>query len=706
MKKGFDLRKGGKFITGMLVVCLAFMMFGVCYAEEDAAATKESEVHSLGAIVVSARKVEENVQDVPASISVFTDLEMENAGIDTILDITRLSPNVSMRQNGTENFVLIRGISIPHTTLSGPTGFYIDDVARSNPYMNDLALYDLERVEVLKGPQGTLYGRNSLSGVVNVITRQPGNEFQGKVMAGYNIWDTEHGSSPGYRLGVNLSGPLVQDKLAAGIAGLLDQTDGYMKNLYDQDDEALKEDRKNLRGTLRFTPSDPLEITFIADVMDGDNGNGFYRYATGPDSTERHQIDWDGSNRWEEESNSQTFRVKYTGEGFNLLSVTGKTHDYSEFDTDYDFTSVAPGWGNMLVEYGGDMWSQEFRLSSQENRTPIEWLVGVSAFTEDIDSRVEYDAWGEIRDTDIERTGYALFGQATYTVRGKLHLTAGMRYDHLDLKGEQNYSVGAFQARYKAEKDGGEVLPKFSAAYDFLENVMGYATASKGYLPGGVNYAFVTDNDNFVYDPEFAWSYEIGLKNMLMDNKLQFNASIFYVDMKDKQVIQWLSPTERTIENAADAHSQGFELELRMMPIQGLDLFAGYGYTEAEFDDYMASQADGSTEDYSGNILPNVAQYTYNIGAQYTHLSGFFGRFDIVAADEFYTDAGNVSKGGDYTLVNLRLGYQGEAFDVILWGENITDEEYDSKIWDFPGMPVVKDDGPPRRIGATLTWRF
>lgn len=709
MKNGFELQMGGRLFTGILALCLAFMMLSVGYtqeAEKDGAATKEAKIFVIEPVVVSARKVEENVQDVPASISVFTDVEMEDAGIDTIEDITRLSSNVVMIQNGPEKFVQMRGISIIDGSLSGPTGFYVDDVPWTSPFLNDLSLFDVERVEILKGPQGTLYGKNSLSGVINVITKQPGNTFSGKVVTEYNYYDTDHGSSPGYRIGVNLSGPLVQDKLAFGIAGQVEQTDGYMENIYNQDDQADEEDRKSLRTTLRWTPSDALDISFVAGFMDGANKNGYCRYSNGPYATARHQIDWDGKYSWEEDSNSQTLRIKYKMDGYELLSVTGRIHDDTYFDSDYDFTSSAGyNYGNGLFWYGEDMLSQELRISSADNDSPFDWLIGMSGFTEKIDYLINIDAYGMVRDTDIERTGYALFGQGTYTLWGKLHLTAGLRYDYQELEGEQNYNYGTVQAIYQGESDEAEVLPKFSVAYDFHKNIMGYATVSKGYLEGGINYAFPTDNDSFLFLPEFAWNYEMGLKTMLWDDRLQFNACLFYVDMRDKQVIQWLTPLTRTIGNAADAHSQGLELEFKMNLSHGLALFAGYGYTNAEFDDYMAQLSDGSTADYEGHYLAGVPRHTYNIGAQYNHKSGFFSRIDLLVADEFYTDVANTFQGGDYSLLNLRLGYQGEKFDVILWGENILDDEYDVRLWDL-GTMVSKEDGPPRRIGITVTWRF
>ncbi|PIE74885.1 MAG: hypothetical protein CSA18_02955 [Deltaproteobacteria bacterium] len=715
IRSGEDMKKeiksqNSKLSTRTLVIFFLFITLGVFSAEVYAAAEKsQGQNHVVfEPVIVTAQKVEENVQDVPASISVFSTTEMEEVGIDTMLDIIRMSPNVIMRKTGPERVIQMRGISVNEGCMSGPTGLYVDDTPRIGPFFNDLTLYDVERVEVLKGPQGTLYGKNSLSGVINVVTRQPGNTFGGKILAGYNFYDTGHGKAPGFRLGANLSGPVVVDKLALGIAGQLESTDGYVENLFNQDDEALKEERKNLRTTLRWTPSDSLDISLFANLMDADNGGATYRFSSGPFATPRHQVNWDGKYCWDEENNNQTLRVKYRGNGFNLLSVTGRTHEELLTENDFDFTP-APTLGSGSMEYAATMFSQEFRFTSADDSV-FSWLVGISGFTEDVDFRVTVNGIGMDRDTEIERVGYALFGQATYTLWEKLNLTAGIRYDYLDTEGRQEHKgmdmSGPFQAAYQGETDSGEVLPKFSIGYDINENIMAYATVSRGYLEGGINHGFASNNDSFVFLPEFIWNYEIGVKSMLLDNRLTFNLSAFYMDMKDKQVIQWLTPMVRTIENAADAHSQGIELEMRMRLFRGMELFAGYGYTQSEFDNYMASQADGSTVDYSGNSLTKAPRHTYNVGAQYRHTCGFFSRIDLMAADEFYTDVANTAKGGDYRLLNLRLGYQGERFDFIVWGENITDDAYVTSLWNYGPGVALQEDGLPRRIGVTFTYRF
>lgn len=245
-------------ITGgrhLLALLLLWIFCTPTVWAQDTPATRNKDSLELETIKVTARKHEENLQDVPAAITVFTDIAIENAGIKDLKEITLQTPNVSMRSNGTENFVQIRGISIPHTSLAGPTPVYVDDVVMPNPYMGNPALFDIEQVEVLKGPQGTLYGRNSEAGVIQIITRQPGNELSGKISGTWGQYNALSTTA-------SVCGPIINNQLYFGLAGQVSNSDGPVKNVYNNDKKALKESTSALRPTLRWTPSQIIRILF------------------------------------------------------------------------------------------------------------------------------------------------------------------------------------------------------------------------------------------------------------------------------------------------------------------------------------------------------------------------------------------------------------------------------------------------------------
>lgn len=320
----------------------------------------------------------------------------------------------------------------------------------------------------------------------------------------------------------------------------------------------------------------------------------------------------------------------------------------------------------------------------------------------------------ELRTTDIEDKGYALFGQGTYTLFDRLHLTAGLRYDYIESKGHLVFGSSAGVATYGEEFDNSEVLPKIAVSYDFSDNIMGYTSFAKGYLPGSFNGKWATGTNNLTYDAEYSENYEIGLKCEWFDKRLVGNVSVFYIGMDDKQVAEWDFSSGgvgvNTIKNAANAYSKGFELDLRVKPMEGLDFIAGIGVTEAEIDDWIATEYDGSTGqsyqyDYSGKNLPNVPSYTFNLGVQYRNKSGLFCRGDLLGTGAVYSDSKNSAKEGEYILVNLRLGYESEKFDIILWCKNIFDEEYLKER--FAGSGYHQGlDGDPRMIGTSFTYRF
>lgn len=239
---------------------------------------------------------------------------------------------------------------------------------------------------------------------------------------------------------------------------------------------------------------------------------------------------------------------------------------------------------------------------------------------------------------------------------------------------------------------------------------MTYVSASKGYIVGSYNYCMFPAQETFSFDPEYTWNYEAGIKTSWLDNKLIVNLAIFYIDIDDKQVSEVdLNTSTVAITNAAKAHSHGVELELQARPIQGLDIFAGFGYAEAKFDDFTALEWNDTytalvQKDYKNNYLPYAPQYTYNLGVQYRHPSGFLGRVDFLGKDKFYGNYANTAEQKAYQTVNLRLGLEGEHFDFILWGKNVFDEEYVTYV--APYGYDVGVDGPPQTFGATVTYRF
>ena len=396
--------------------------------------------------------------------------------------------------------------------------------------------------------------------------------------------------------------------------------------------------------------------------------------------------------------------AKYSGQGFELVSVT--THSDFESDQlmDSDMAAAATPDGRYIFE--DEILAQEIRLMSTGDG-PLEWLLGLYGHIEQTDIYID-TPWSGTRDTAYQGINLAAFSQVTYTLFDSLHLNAGLRYDHLALDGDQAYTplLGPFQTIEKGATFD-ELLPRFGASYDVTEDVMVYASVARGYLSGGYSHNIATSATNFMYEPEYNWNYEVGVKSAWLNRKLQANLAAFYIDMTDKQVTEWLSgtPNDRKISNASKAYSRGLELELHAWPVKGLDVFGGLGYIEARFVDWTSPLAGGGTCVYDGLSLPFIPKFTGNAGVEYHHDSGLFGRLDMTFQTAYYSNVANNVKGDEFTVYNARFGYDKDGLAVTLWGKNIFDEVYVDQRWNWAGSYLVQD-APPRQLGVTVSYTF
>ena len=411
-----------------------------------------------------------------------------------------------------------------------------------------------------------------------------------------------------------------------------------------------------------------------------------------------------------QEGSGQILKAQYTADTFDILSITGRReyHQDSRLGTSVGLSDM----GENVWEFDDTLLSQEIRFSSNNDKKKLEWLLGFYAFKEDTDIYFSKFSDFQIRNTDVEKKGTAVFAQATLTFSEKLHLTAGGRYDHLELSGNQDlkgtdWSGNDISADYNKDLDYDEFLPKGVISFDASDDIMVYTSVAKGYLEGGYNYAQASDTAGFVFDPEYTWNYEFGIKTNWFSNRLLANCSLYYISMDDKQVSEYTPGGGiAQISNAAEAHSKGVELEVRARITPGLDIFGSFGYIDAKIDEW-----DAGSSDFSGNNMPNTPDYTYSAGIQYRHDNGFFGRADFLGTGEMYGNVQNDShvKLDAYELLNLRCGYESENYDIVLWCKNAFNEEYYASAFDY-GDPKeaigVAQNGEPREFGVNLTYRF
>ena len=691
------------FSNKIILLILLLLWGNIVLAETNK--NKGNNAFVLETITVTAQKIEENPQEVPVSMDVFSGQQLEDAGVEDTLDLIDLSPNVFIKQNQAEHALVIRGISSFKASTYSPAGFYVDDVSYPLHQMQNIEFFDLKRVEVLKGPQGTLYGRNSESGVINIVTRQPGNTFRAKISGKYAGYNTI-GS------GVSISGPVIEDKLYIGTALKYDTSDGFTENKADGDDTVMDWNHITGRATLRWTPSDAWDISIIAHANDYDDHGGGNRYVTGPYATESHEVYKDTVEFLEQKNNSQILKLKYKGDTVDILSVSSSLNQRLDKQNDSDMWNSSANQRVNNFKIRERQYSEEIRISSTKTES-FKWLAGVYGFVEENTFDYKYDIVSRNMTymhpvTDIDTAGYALFGQGTYTFWEKSHVTAGLRFDYQTLEGAQRDDVRMEECQDKLTFD--EILPKFAIRQDISKDMMAYLNVSKGYLVGGYNWLNATDV-TFTYNPEYTWNYETGIKTAWFSGRLISNLSFFYIDIKDKQVTETDYNTLSTsITNAASAHSQGAELQIHAIPVYGLELSAGLGYTESKFDDFKSTEWNSDKtalieNDYEDNFLPYAPKYTFNLGAQYRYGDFLFFRIDLFGADRFYGDSANISKQDAYETVDVKVGWEDERFDIYLWCKNIFDKEYLTYVASS-GNSIIGIDGKPRLAGMSVNIKF
>ena len=267
-----------------------------------------------------------------------------------------------MKKGSSTNMIIFRGISNDSDFLHSPVGFYVDDIGYSMNFMHNPDLYDIERIEVLRGPQGTLYGRNSESGAINIHTKQPDSEPRGKLITEVSSYDTDSGNSMGFRTGFSISGP-VAEKLYMGLAGAFESSEGYINNSYTHNDKAGETEHINGRLTTRWVPKSNLEMTAVFDILDADDANGNKRYVEGPFATDPHEIMYSyNNNKNEQSSDGQNFKIKYNTGNLDITSITGRRYYKNHMARDAGLTPVDDGINDLT--YTSDTLSQELRIAS------------------------------------------------------------------------------------------------------------------------------------------------------------------------------------------------------------------------------------------------------------------------------------------------------------------------------------------------------
>lgn len=675
----------------------------------------------LQEITVSARKRTESLQDIPEAVTAFDARSIEEARIENIVDAISLTPGISVvkdQQPGSA-VISIRGVS-QNRGGEPPAAFVVDGVPLANAYEYTQALFDIERIELLKGPQGSLYGRNAIGGAINITTRQPGNEVEGNVNVRVARGDE-------YKVGGSISGPIVEDKAFFRLSGVAHDTDGLIDNitLNRKVDEART---RSVRGKLLLTPTDALRIDLGAFYSRFRGGAGWWAPASRSPfglnaTTPLYVPQGDVFGTAPRDHKSASAKIDYEFGPVTLTSITGGVDLKESLTEDYDMTSSSILEGTATEHFRSV--TQEFRLTS-DTRNALRWVAGAffqhTKFTRRTNVFINSNApapFGggdgnpgtksliEVANLPIERTydAYALFGQADYEISDALTATLGLRYDTEDR--DQKIPAGLPKASFSA------LQPKFSLAYKINPDFLTYATVARGYRPGGFNDSATL---SATFAKESLISYELGVKTTLFENRLILNAAAYHQDFNDQQFYIVDGNGQQQIINGDKTKINGVELEFRAQLLSRLQLSGGIGYNDTDIRSFGSlPNLAFDVSAFRGNKVPLVPEYNAVLTAQYTQplwndLS-WQGRIDYRREGRSYAHPDNASKIGDYELADARVSLQTERWTVSLFGENIFDERYVTSQFDNAWSGIISGVDiawvpPPRTYGVEASFKF
>lgn len=690
--------------SGVVIGILATVVFAVFASPRFAGAEEKKEptektrgemvrgAHELESITVTAQKQEENIREVPISITVLDGLDIEDRRIDGFWKLADHVPGLMNTDIGMSDVFAqpsMRGITASPNSFSTSVGLYVDGVPVVSSPGYTANLLDIERVEVLRGPQGTLYGKNAEAGAINIITRQPDDEWRGTT-------GIEYGED-NKRLALGtVSGPLARDRLYFSLSGQYEAKDGFLESTYLG---GTDDDRKRYygRGQMRWTPAPNWDISLILSRLTLDEGgspqvaNPAMRSSYGLPALPDRTTQSDFRPVRDSHNDIQALKIAWdVNDAMRLTSITSRkmTDWYAAADFDFSSTNIYHVYNDS--EYSNI--SQEIRVNWQTGR--LKGLVGVygDKHLNDIDmGRLQSDGSGtSTTRRELGGDSYAVFGQVDYSLTRALHVIAGLRYE----KQNMDYKDGLLLV--DTDESWNKFTPKLSLQYRLSPGVNVYATVAQGFRTGGFNHT-TTDLEYRTYDPEELWSYEVGVKTSLLGNRLILNAGIYYMDIEDMQVEEGIDPMTTYITNAAEATARGGEIELTARLARGLTVTAGLAYNDTTFDTFKDALGD-----YSGNENPYAPDYNYNLGANYRLESGLFLSADLTGYGDMFIDKSNRNKVGAYELVNAKIGWEFERFDAYLYATNLFDTQYD--IRNFFGY--YNTYSPPRETGLRVNCRF
>ena len=700
-------------------------------------------VYELEQLVVGANKQQQNVQKTPVTMASIGAKAVESLQINEVSELNRLTANFKSYDDGGGSFTMFatRGI---YTIDQVPTiGFYIDGVPVFNTFGFPSILSDVESIEMLKGPQGTLYGRNALGGVVNITTRAPSNTVNGYVETGIGNLGQRQGA-------VGFGAALIQEKLYMRASGAYTNRDGYITNIGSGNRDLYA--RETASGNLRLDYYPSSKLSFLLNTSIEDRKVNAYALLGGfnvgsqvLDSLKNNNpftVDFDREGVYKTLISNTALKIGYEGAHYSLTAVS--SYQYTRLqrrNDDFDFTPFDINYLDRSLSKQQNF-AEEIRLQSK-GTTRLQWVAGLFLYRakESVENPIvngedaghSVGVYTQQTNTTAVQTGGAAFGQLSYQLLPQLNLFGGLRYEieSSDLSLEEfNTQEGVrFEApdgfvgspenpsprplmdrSFEGDATFEAVSPKMGISFQPSQKTFLFANVARGYRPGGLN-EFALTQEGLEYKPETSWNFELGAKMSWRDNTLRTNLTAFYIEWRDQQLFTIIDVSRFLFgnDNIGRSVSQGLELEAAWLPISHLKLSANVGYLHTEIKEYEVVGFAGDVNN-AGNQQGYSPQWNGNIAAGYDwQLTGnmaLFVNLTAIYQSDMYFDPENTLEQTAYVLTNGQVGVKSGDKSLAVWAKNLTDETYFGYGYGIGGTSTFASYGLPRTYGVTFKAKF
>lgn len=661
--------------------------------------------------VVSSKDPRDNkLIELPASVSVIKTINLEKEEIRSMSGLSGIIPNLFMPDYGTRltSPVYLRGIG---SRINSPSvGLYVDNVPYFEKAAFDFDFYDIERVEVLRGPQGTLFGRNTMGGIINIYTRDPSSVPETRLEisgANYNYLKAMAGHSQ----------PL-GEKTSLMVNAAAFHYGGNFENQYNgRNVDAMH----SYTGRIKLSHDASRRFKAMYSMNIEKSFQEGYPYAIlDPLSSSANDINYEHTSSYDRWLLSNNLNLKYFANKFTLNSTSSYQFLNGFQDIDQDFTPLKA----VVVQQDQlqHMFSQEITLNSS-TPSKYSYVFGLFGFAQLFDSQVDVfyreDApefnippgIDKYKNYDNTIAGAAVFHQSSLrdVMIDGLTLTAGVRLDYEKAKQLYDYdllmggNLTSIEKDYLMDMTSLVLLPKFSVKYQANPRLNTYATIARGYKTGGFNTTFERPEDES-FDPESSWNYELGLKSRFAGNKVSASLAFFYIDWTHQQIYQSVPSGQGSmIKNAGESYSKGVEAEISVKPVSRLTLFTNFGYNEARFNEYLKNE----TTDYSGNYIPYAPKLTlysginYNLPLNRKLAESLFFQISYNGFGRHYWHEDNQDFQEFYGLLNANISVRNRFMEWSFWGKNILNADYNSFYFRAFGNSYVQK-GKPVLFGSSI----